>query len=90
MGGDTPLVISAGLPNITGKVGNGSSGVSNNVQPATGAFLPTQKLRSGGYSGTANMLNILPEFDASKSNSIYGKATTVQPPSFSLLPQIKY
>lgn len=90
MGGDNVQGLPAGLPNITGKVGNGSSGVSNNVQPATGAFLPTQKLRSGGYSGTANMLNILPEFDASKSNSIYGKATTVQPPSFSLLPQIKY
>ena len=73
--------LEAGLPNITGKVGNGSSGVSNNLQPATGAFLPTQKYQNGGYSGTANVLNILPEFDASKSNPIYGKSEEVTPES---------
>ena len=30
------------------------------------------------------------KFDASRSNPIYGKATTVQPPSISLIPQIKF
>lgn len=29
-------------------------------------------------------------FDASRSNPIYGRANTVQPPAITLLPQIKY
>lgn len=29
-------------------------------------------------------------FDASRLNSIYGAANTVQPPAISLIPQIKY
>lgn len=30
------------------------------------------------------------EFDASKSNPIYGNSSTVQPPAIQLIPQIKY
>ena len=29
-------------------------------------------------------------FDASKSNGIYGSATTIQPPSIALIPNLRY
>ena len=69
--------ISAGLPNITGKVGNFSSSFLSN----SGAFYswttysgncPGQQWNGGGAQIS---------FSAEKSNSIYGKSSTVQPPA---------
>ena len=73
----------AGLPNITGTVyefGNRSG--PNNV---TGAFakvsemerIPTVGEILDGYTSTSSW-----NMDASRSSSIYGKSTTVQPPSY--------
>jgi hypothetical protein len=69
--------IDAGLPNITGQVSGsktasgGSSGALYNSGTYEGAY------PSGtGYSG--QMIGI----DASRSNSIYGKSNTVQPPAY--------
>ena len=64
--------IKAGLPNITGHFG-GVAGTS-----VTGAFNieKTDKSISSGSTGTRQYLT----FNASKSNSIYGKSDTVQPP----------
>ena len=81
-------VKSAGLPNITGLV------TAPNLN-ATGCLIH--------YDATTNTdHNILVEstskyqlygqigFDASRSSSIYGNSTTVQPPALNLLPCIKY
>lgn len=77
-----------GLPNITGLVS------SPNLN-ATGCLIH--------YDATTNTdHNIMVDskskyqlygqigFDASRSNSIYGNSTTVQPPALTLLPCIKY
>ena len=95
---------SAGLPNITGgyKPKLAMSGYSGNrnkisVDIATGAF------KNNIYSGTYAINGGLTydtgyedndakgvTFDASRSNSIYGKSSTVQPPAVTLIPIIKY
>lgn len=74
--------IEAGLPNITGTVSiEGNTG--------TGAFVSRAIGRNpggsgqGGYYGESN-------FDASRSSKIYGKSTTVQPPSCKTVFCIKY
>lgn len=72
-------VLEAGLPNITGTMKN--SDAKGVAESTTGTFYSTQ-LTSQGSLGTAaesGKNNI--GFDASKSNSIYGKSTTVQPQS---------
>ena len=55
---------------------------------ASGAF----KIISSGIGTTLDGSNSTVdfEFNAGYSNSIYGKANTVQPPAIMLLPQIKY
>lgn len=66
--------IAAGLPNITGSFGNVDVATS-----ADGAFYITYQW--GGYrneSENASRVN----FDASRSSSIYGNSTTVQPPAY--------
>ena len=79
---------SAGLPNITGylKSTDGANQFSDMERYATsysGALV-------GYFKGTYNIINSSPsgtylvgfDFDASKSNSIYGASTTVQPASY--------
>lgn len=75
----------AGLPNITGKVSPAhSSGVCwYNVAGASGAFYTSDSVTNCGnpslasnFTGDHN-LNI----DASRSSSVYGNSTTVQPPA---------
>jgi hypothetical protein len=79
--------ISAGLPNITGKTyaGNNYSvpgaGSSIGFHNTSGSFqlseyIYKQCVANGGSTGAINSL----EFDASKSNPIYGNSNTVQPP----------
>lgn len=74
----------AGLPNITGS----TDGIEapNYGQKQTGAFyLMTEK---GLGSNDSDWDNLRVGFDASRSNSIYGRSTTVQPPALALLPCI--
>ena len=88
MGGDSPSVLAAGLPNITGYF-NGKK-LTDNDDIASGAF------QIGG--APAKLTPNCPDdevgygfnFDASRSNPIYGASTTVQPPTIQLIPQIKY
>lgn len=86
-------VKSAGLPNITGKMGpflnNVISGGSNYTQgvftiSATGSTMddisrPNPPKNLYGFN-----------FDASRSSSIYGNSTTVQPPALTMRYIIKY
>ena len=65
--------VDAGLPNITGTFRSRSGS-------PTGAFYQdsaSSDLASGSYKDTATL-----HFDASRSNSIYGNSTTVQPAAY--------
>lgn len=65
--------ISAGLPNITGSFGG------NQDQGATGAFYKSKSgVKNSGMSSYACVVQL----DASRSSSIYGASTTVQPPAY--------
>lgn len=90
-------VKSAGLPNITGNINNDAlTGTSlfkaDGVYTSkSGALYPTvfSGLQLPTGSGTADNAHGL-GFDASKSNSIYGNSTTVQPPALTMQYIIKY
>lgn len=75
-GSNANTTIEAGLPNITGSF---SPGQRNGAIEATGAFYGVQSNKAE-YSSDAN--GCYYNFDASRSNSIYGNSTTVQPPSY--------
>ena len=76
----------AGLPNITGVFSYGAGLADtpfgcfymNEQEPAIHNYT-----NGGNYRGDVCM-------DASRSNAIYGKSNTVQPPALTLLPVIKY
>ena len=102
MGGETVKSVEAGLPNITGRLGEpllyhtddkkyGGSGSAELTQP-DGAFVKTSTSvrHVNGDTGGNYMTNTGINFDASKSNPIYGRSDTVQPPALSLIAQIKY
>lgn len=87
---DTVKSVEAGLPNIVGTAITGEfyfgwvggSG-SLNMEKAE------DSQRAGSSSGNewgGGRLSL----DASKSNTIYGASSTVQPPALALIPQIKY
>ena len=73
--------IEAGLPNITGVTSN-EYWVGANAQNGSALYCP-------GYTESATMITTGSHgsygglaFDASRSNPIYGKSTTVQPPAY--------
>ena len=74
-------------PNITGEIdGPGFPEKFSNI-PFSGAISAS---RNGSYSGRGGgNVNLIVEFSAEKSNSIYGKNTTVQPPALQSLACIK-
>ena len=98
MGGDTPSAKAPGLPNITGKMGLAGAPTSSpdnrNTYPSylEGAFTSLE----GGHAHWAgehranSFSNNAVVFDASAANSIYGNSNTVQPPTITLIAQIKY
>lgn len=82
-------VKAAGLPNITGVVASGGSGRGAGLN-GTGAFygrnpMPASNVNASTYEPTHEAV-----LDASRSSSIYGNSTTVQPPALTALPCIKY
>lgn len=97
-------VKAAGLPNVRGEaklevlISNYTANKNKvSLQSVSGAFKKSVNMNAGTYpfsntlfntSGTENSNGI--GFDASLSNSIYGNSTTVQPPSVTLIPCIKY
>lgn len=84
-GGASVQSVEAGLPNIKGTTGHS---IYNGIG-ISGAFKIYSTSTNQSFAGSVNNpYNV--EFDASKSNSIYGNSTTVQPPAITLIPQIKY
>ena len=67
----------AGLPNIEGSFKMTRVNASN---VSTGAFSDIENETNSDYNTGDNGVTV--SFNASKSNSIYGKSTTVQPPAF--------
>ena len=88
-GGDSPSVKAAGLPNIIGSGGWGELFPAMEPDRCSGAlWINTEHKRKG--SGSTDNGNYTIDFDASKSNQIYGSSSTVQPPSICLIPQIRF
>ena len=75
-------VKNAGLPNITGGLGESSQRIS-------GAFYGDNNWAYGVPSGDSKKSQYI-GFNASRSSPIYGRSSTVQPPALTLLPCIKY
>lgn len=72
------VTVAAGLPNITGQVSHIACQTSSTNLAASGAFDTTRV--GGGGNGTNND-SAIDSFtlDASRSSSVYGNSTTVQP-----------
>lgn len=68
----------AGLPNITGSIAYGAPGNYQNY--VSGALINTVKSGSRGIGNGSDTYGL--GFDASKSNSIYGRSTTVTPQNY--------
>jgi hypothetical protein len=73
-GSNANTTIEAGLPNITGYAGLTKNGGMN------GAFYEGNQGRSAGKGDTFSTLECY--FDASRSSSIYGRSSTVQPAAY--------
>ncbi len=85
--------IPAGLPNITGDIAfSGLSGTTygTHVSSATGAFSASTpgSIAKGAQEGASG--NRAATFNASRSSSIYGASSTVQPPALAVNCFIKY
>lgn len=70
--------IDAGLPNITGNI-NGVKSTSSNY---TDGFVQWTKGSAEGVYGSGAGAYGTHNFDASRSSSIYGNSSTVQPPAY--------
>ena len=87
MGGENVKSVEAGLPNITGELTywGGTEFFGG------GAFSGSGKHDQWGLnSNGVDKDNNSALFDASKSNPIYGRSDTVQPPALTMIAQIKY
>lgn len=88
-GADARVYQDSGAPNITGNIGNITSGMPDEPW-ASGAFTRT-KLFNGHQNGPALwMKNMDVNFSASRSNSVYGRSEDVRPRSVSTIPILKY
>ena len=88
-GSNANTTINAGLPNITGTIGNLCTSVSGSgAAPAatTGAFgaSPTGVGSAGNEPGAGRWIGYLDgvNINASRSSSLYGASSTVQPPAY--------
>ena len=73
--------VEAGLPNLKGS----SSGVVSTAYPNfsnSGALSISRNNSMAGYEGGSYGSNCTVSFDASKSNAIYGRSSTVQPAAY--------
>ena len=70
----------AGLPNITGKVPTTTYGTRYNE--TSGAFSLGSKITSNGENSSQSFNSYYAFFDASGSNAIYGRSSTVQPAAY--------
>ena len=82
-------VKSAGLPNITGKFQKIYT--YSDQASATGAFsLDANATVNGPYENHNTNKGLVISLDASRSSSVYGNSTTVQPPALTMRYIIKY
>jgi len=83
-------ILNAGLPNITGEFGRLTGYNGSDPGTFTGAFKTKGNLNlsNGGTASSTNARQA--DFDASRSSSIYGKSSTVQPPALTTRYYIKY
>lgn len=70
----------AGLPNITGSFPTTTYGSRHNE--TSGAFSLGSKITSNGENSSMNFNSYYAFFDASGSNAIYGRSSTVQPAAY--------
>lgn len=98
-GGDITDVLAAGLPNILGELDWTNAGanytgmeITNNLVKSSGALQTTKNKKSQIIPDTPYTGDLIGNIiiDASQSSSLFGNSDTVQPPAFSLLPQIKF
>ena len=82
-------VLDAGLPNIIGFLGD-SYGSSGAFWGVSGAFRERKIGKRFKRTEDTNHAEMDVDFNASWSNPIYGKSSTVQPPALCLLPCIRY
>ena len=89
-GHNAGITIEAGLPNITSPAR--SYGSSNKGTEFNGAIFYAGYDASNTMAITSGTGAYLPymQFDASRSSSIYGNSTTVQPPAIAINLCIKY
>lgn len=84
--------VEAGLPNITGQITSYELGRAGGA--AAGALYDDGSAKYGvsrdSGSGNHDGQSLVITLEASRSSSIYGGSTTVQPPAVKLLPCIKY
>lgn len=84
-------VKSAGLPNITGSTFNSGYGgyIDKSGLSTSGALIMVEGASNTSLNPGEQKRYYL-QFDASKSNTIYGNSTTVQPPAITMRYIIKY
>lgn len=70
----------AGLPNITGSFPTTTYGSDYNK--TSGAFSLGSRITGNGESSGSDFNSYYASFDASKSNAIYGRSSTVQPAAY--------
>lgn len=80
------IIKEAGLPNIIGTFPNNDDDFSRYY---SGSLYSTHQIFSGGYQDSSGVIGVVGAFDASRSNSIYGNSTTVQPASVTVRRFIK-
>ena len=72
----------AGLPNLKGSSSGVASTAYPNVSNSGALSINTNNGGLAGYEGGSYGSNCTVSFDASKSNAIYGRSTTVQPAAY--------
>lgn len=89
-GGDITAVKGAGLPNIIGYFGSVTYDYQTPI--ATGAMVDVGAIKSktSGADISREQYWRGTNFDASRSNPIFGASNTVQPPAITLIPQLRY
>lgn len=75
-------------PNISGSLFVGTVQCSGTPPDASGAFTQTSQTGVVGANWSGNLARVY-SLSATRSTSIYGKSSTLQPPSLRLLPCIK-
>ena len=74
--------VKAGLPNLKGSSSGVASTAYPNVSNSGALSINTNNSGLAGYEGGSYGSNCTVSFDASKSNAIYGRSTTVQPAAY--------